>query len=60
MKTKVTTDPDELPEAERGRSEAEEYGIKPPDFGPTGFTDKQQAALYFSRKARRQRLGVVP
>lgn len=27
---------------------------------PTGFTDKQQAALYESRKARRQRLGVVP
>lgn len=35
----------------------------PPPYGPgtpTGFTDKQQAALYESRKARRQRLGVVP
>ena len=31
---------------------------KPPT--PTGFTDQQQAALYESRKARRQRLGVVP
>lgn len=28
--------------------------------GSTGFTDKQQAALYFSRKHRRQRLGTVP
>ena len=26
----------------------------------TGFTNAQQAALYNSRKARRQRLGVVP
>lgn len=36
---------------------------QPPPYGPgtpTGFTDKQQAALYESRKARRQRLGVVP
>jgi hypothetical protein len=35
----------------------------PPPFRPgtpTGFTNPQQAALYESRKARRQRLGVVP
>jgi hypothetical protein len=31
-----------------------------PATGSTGFTDYQQAALYNSRKARRQRLGVVP
>ena len=36
---------------------------QPPPYGPptpTGFTDQQQAALYELRKARRQRLGVVP
>ncbi len=35
----------------------------PPPYSPptpTGLTDKQQAALFYSRKHRRQRLGVVP
>lgn len=34
-----------------------------PPYGPgtpTGLTNAQQAALYASRKHRRQRLGVVP
>jgi hypothetical protein len=50
---------------ETGPEEAAEYGLvgEPPPFRPgtpTGFTDKQQAAMYFARKHRRQRLGVVP
>jgi hypothetical protein len=35
----------------------------PPPYGPptpTGLTTPQQWALYFSRKRRRQRLGVIP
>lgn len=52
--------PDYEPPEHEITSEAEEYGPNPPKFGSTGFTDKQQAALYESRKARRQRLGVVP
>ena len=35
----------------------------PPPYGPgtpTGLTNKQQAALYYSRKHRKMRLGVVP
>jgi hypothetical protein len=35
----------------------------PPPYGPptpTGLTTPQQWALYYSRKHRKQRLGVVP
>ena len=48
-----------------GPDEDAPYGVvgEPPLYGPptkTGFTNKQQAALYFSRKHRKMRLGVVP
>jgi hypothetical protein len=50
---------------ETGPEETAEYGLvgEPPPYTrpyPTGFTTKQQWAMYFARKHRRMRLGVVP
>lgn len=51
------------PDVKREASKKYPLEKEPPPYKPgtaTGFTNAQQAALYNSRKARRQRLGVVP
>jgi len=58
MKITVPMVPDRVREAERRTTDVLKPLPRPPT--KTGFTDKQQAALYYSRKHRRQRLGVVP
>lgn len=60
---RITGDSEDL--YETGPEETAEYGLvgEPPPYTrpyPTGFTTQQQWALYYSRKHRRQRLGVVP
>lgn len=62
MKIKVTER--EFPEFETG-SEAGEYGTepRPPPYGPgtpTGYTDAQQAAMWYSRQRKRRALGPAP